>query len=74
MYQIAQNFSPLFRSGGDYMSRIWAETKDCLVNICYYPEVGFRVIEAATLDISLVAAVSGEVSPPLLRTIPTNCQ
>ncbi len=38
--QIAQNFSLCSDPEGDYVPRVWAETKDFLVNICYYAEGG----------------------------------
>jgi hypothetical protein len=38
--EITQNFSLCSDSEGDYVPRVWAETKDFLVNICYYVEGG----------------------------------
>jgi hypothetical protein len=39
-FEIAQNFSLCEDPGGDFYPRVWAETRDFLVNICYYAEGG----------------------------------
>jgi hypothetical protein len=38
--KIAQNFALCSDPEGDFVPRVWAETKDFLVNICYYFEGG----------------------------------
>lgn len=38
--QIAQSFALCSDPEGDFVPRVWAETKDFLVNICYYVEGG----------------------------------